>query len=83
MQQNARKPRILSAVREQLPVLQATHRERTKPRPENKTRKQRKRVPVSRLARVRTWLKYGMTVDQAADMYGVSVSEIDRILPQA
>jgi len=84
MQQNARKPRILSAVREHLPVLQVTHRERTKPRrAEHKTIKPRKRVPVSRLARVRTWLKYGMTVDQAAHVCGVSISEIERILQKA
>src|SRR5690242_16187199 len=47
---------------------------------QHKTRRLRKRVPVSHLARVRTWLKYGMTIRQAADMYGVSESEIERIL---
>ena len=80
-QQNARKPRILSAVREPLPVIQAAHRERTKPPVvEHETRRPRKRVPASHLARVRTWLNYGMTINQAADMYGVSVSEIERLL---
>jgi len=83
-QQDTRKPRILSAVREQQPVIPAAHRERTKPRhADHKTRKPRKRVPVSHLARVRTWLNYGMTIDQAADMYGVSASEIERILQKA
>jgi hypothetical protein len=80
-QENARKPRILSAVREPLPVIQAAHRERTKPPVvEHETRRPRKRVPASHLARVRTWLNYGMTINQAADMYGVSVSEIERLL---
>jgi hypothetical protein len=80
-QQNARKPRILSAVRGQLPVIQAAHWEPTTPPLQQKTQTQR--VPVSHLTRLRTWLKYGMTIRQAADMYRVSVSEIERILQKA
>ena len=79
-QQNARKPRILSAVREQQPQA-AAHVE--SPRLKHETRRPRKRVPVSHLARARTWLKYGMTIGQAADIYGVSESEIERILQKA
>lgn len=79
-QQNVRKPRILSAVREQPATLQATNAEPNKPSRQRKIRRPRKRVPVSHLARLRTWLKYGMTVRQAADVYGVSESEIERIV---
>jgi hypothetical protein len=79
-QQNVRKPRILSAVREQAPTLRAAYGEPNKPSRQRKIRRPRKRVPVSDLARLRTWLKYGMTVRQAADVYGVSESEIERIV---
>jgi len=82
-QQNGRKPRILSAVREQQPAIAAARREPTKQRRADKTRKLGKRVPASYLARVRTWLTYGMTIDQAADVCGVSVSEIERIMQKA
>jgi len=37
-------------------------------------------IPASHRTRIRTWLKYGMTVRQAAEVYGVSVGEIERIL---
>ena len=78
-QQNQRKPRILSAGREQQP--QAAHVEATKRPVQRETRMPRKRVvPPSQLARLRTWVKYGMTIPQAADVYGVSESEIERIL---
>ena len=77
-QQDQRKPRILSAVREQQP--QAAHVEATKRPVQRETRMPRKRVPPSQLARLRTWVKYGMTIPQAADVYGVSESEIERIL---
>ena len=78
--QDQRKPRILSAVREQQPQA-AAHVESH--RLKHETRRPRKRVPVSHLARARTWLKYGMTIGQAADIYGVSESEIERILQKA
>ena len=78
-QQDQRKPRILSAVRGRQPEAV----ESTRPRRKHETRRPRKRVPVSHLARARTWLKYGMTIGQAADIYGVSESEIERILQKA
>jgi hypothetical protein len=82
-QQNARKPRILGAVRGQLSVIQAAHQEPTMPPLQRKTQAPQKRVPVSHLTRLRMWLKYGMTIRQAADMYRVSVSEIERIVQKA
>jgi hypothetical protein len=36
-------------------------------------------VPAKRLARLRTLLKYGMTVSQLADLYRVPVETIERI----
>jgi hypothetical protein len=40
-------------------------------------------IPASQLARIRSWVKYGMTVPQVAAVYGVSVAEIERVLRKA
>jgi hypothetical protein len=40
-------------------------------------------IPASQFSRVRAWVKYGMTVAQIAQTYGVAVSEIERILRQS
>jgi hypothetical protein len=37
-------------------------------------------IPQSQFARIRTLAKYGMTVLQVAQVYGVAVGEIERIL---
>ena len=34
-------------------------------------------------ARIRTLIKYGMTVAQVAEVYGAAVSEVERILRKA
>ena len=78
-----RKPRVLSAVTAKQAIVQKPGVETTKRPVHRKARTPGKRVPVSHLARVRSWLKYGMTIAQAADVYGVSVSEIERILQKA
>jgi hypothetical protein len=40
-------------------------------------------IPKSDFARIRTWLKYGMTVRQVADLYGVSPDQLERTLADA
>jgi hypothetical protein len=40
-------------------------------------------IPSSQFARIRAWVKYGMTAAQVAGMYGVAVDAIERILRQA
>jgi hypothetical protein len=40
-------------------------------------------VPASQFARVRSWVKYGMTPAQVAKVYGVSAGDIERILRDA
>jgi uncharacterized protein with HEPN domain len=40
-------------------------------------------IPVSQFARIRAWVKYGMTAADAAQVYGVAVEEIERILRKA
>ena len=37
-------------------------------------------IPRSQLARIRAWVEYGMTIAQVAQVYGVAVAEIERIL---
>jgi hypothetical protein len=40
-------------------------------------------IPASQYARIRTWVKYGMTAADVAQVYGVAVEEIERILGKA
>jgi len=35
-------------------------------------------IPEPHFPRIRTWVKYGMTIQQVADIYGAEVTEIDR-----
>jgi hypothetical protein len=37
-------------------------------------------IPRSQFARIRAWAKYGMTARQVAEVYGVTVGEIEGIL---
>ena len=39
-------------------------------------------IPRSQFARIRAWVKYGMTAAQVAEVYGVAVGVIERILRQ-
>jgi hypothetical protein len=58
-------------------VIPTAHVEATKP---HEVSRPRNRVPAAHLARIEVWLKYGMTVRQVAAVYGVSVSEMERVL---
>ena len=40
-------------------------------------------IPTSQFDRIRTWVKYGMTAPQVAQVYGVAVEDIERILRKA
>jgi hypothetical protein len=40
-------------------------------------------IPRSQFARIRIWVKYGMTAAQVAEVYGAAVGEIERILGRA
>lgn len=37
-------------------------------------------IPAAQLARIRTWVKYGMTAAQVAEVYRVPVGAIERVL---
>ena len=67
-----RKPRILPALR---PVQRDEARE--SPSPAQQTLQS---ISRSTVARIRTWLRYGMTLNQAAKACGVSTAEIKRAL---
>ena len=64
----ARKPRILAAVLPARPTVAGTT--------VNQIQETRRAISKSQIDRVRTWLRYGMTVRQAAHACGVSVSEL-------
>ena len=36
------------------------------------------KIPRSQAARIRAWLRYGMTAQQVAEVYGVAVDEVER-----
>jgi hypothetical protein len=40
-------------------------------------------IPQSHFPRIRTWVKYGMTVSQVAKVYGADLDAIERILRKA
>jgi hypothetical protein len=41
------------------------------------------KVPASQFARIRSWVKYGMTPAQVAKVYGVGAGDIERIIRDA
>jgi hypothetical protein len=40
-------------------------------------------IPSAHVARMRTWLRYGMSLAEVAAVYGVPIAEIERLLEQA
>jgi hypothetical protein len=73
----ARKPRVL-AILSPAPVRNEQAAAPVDPEP--RTTRQ---IPRSHHARIRTWVEYGMTVPQVAEVYGVAVGVIERILRQS
>ena len=73
---SARKPRVLT-IASPAPV-QAEREAPVSPK-----QQMTPEIPRSQFDRVRTWVKYGMTASQVAEVYGVPVGEIERILRKA
>jgi hypothetical protein len=72
-----RKPRIL-------PILPpAPIRQETVDAPVTPEQRQAPEIPVKKRARVRTLVKYGMSVSQVADVYRVPIEMIELILENA
>jgi hypothetical protein len=73
----ARKPRVL-------PMLSpAPVRSKEIAAPVNPGPRTTRQIPRSHHARIRTWVNYGLTIPQVAEVYGVAVGVIERILRQA
>jgi hypothetical protein len=71
---SARKPRVLgiastAPARHELAEPPVTYEQRSA-----------SEIPAAQFARIRSWVKYGMTPAQVAQVYGVKVGEIDRIV---
>ncbi len=73
---SARKPRVLT-IAPPAPV----HAEREAP--VSPKRQMTPKIPRSQFGRVRTLVKYGMTARQIAEVYGVAVGEVARIIRKA
>ncbi|MGA8708200.1 MAG: hypothetical protein WB646_14565 [Steroidobacteraceae bacterium] len=73
----ARKPRVLRIIP---PPAPARHDEPESPAAPAPLTVE---IPRSQVVRIRTWVRYGMKVAQVAQVYGVPVSEIERILGKA
>lgn len=75
--QSPRKPRILRAL-SPAPVRQGESGASVSSKPQIPPE-----IPRSHFARIRTWVKYGMTAAQVAGIYGVGIESIERILRHA
>jgi hypothetical protein len=73
----ARKPRVLG-----ISAPPAADREAVEP-PVSADQRIMPEVPPSQFARIRSWVKYGMTPAQVAKVYGVSAGDIERIIRDA
>jgi DUF2934 family protein len=71
---SARKPRVLPSLPKG-PVHQEEVEQTISPKPERP-----EKIARSQFARIRTLVRYGMTARQVAEVYGVAVGEIERIL---
>jgi hypothetical protein len=75
--QSARKPRVLRVIPPQAPARYDVPDAPAAPTPPPVE------IPPSQIARIRTWVKYGMKVAQVAQVYGVPVDDIERLLGKA
>jgi hypothetical protein len=74
--ESARKPRVLKV----LSPAPVRHEEPKAPvEPKERIASE---IPASQFARIRAWVKYGMSVAQVAGIHGVAANVIERILRQ-
>jgi hypothetical protein len=72
----ARKPRVLSI------LSPAPVRDEEVAAPVDPEPRTTREIPRSHHARIRTWVQYGLTIPQVAEVYGVAVGVIERIVRQ-
>lgn len=73
-EQSVRKPRILPVITPAPIRVEKTVTAIAPKKPKARS------IPASHVKRIRTWLIYGMTIKQVAQVYGVPVSAIERLL---
>ena len=79
--QTRRQPRVLAVAPRVLPSAEVEAPTKTKPtRHKQVVRRHGGTIPPSQLGRVRALANYGMTRAQVAELYGVTIEEIDRII---
>jgi hypothetical protein len=80
-----RRPRVLAIS----PTAPSPHQEQLEPpsphqersaEPAIAKKQAASKIPRSQFARIRAWQRYGMTAQQVAEVYGVTVGEIERIV---
>jgi hypothetical protein len=76
--QSARKPRVLATSPPPAPL--EVKEVGTPVNPEQQVKPE---IPVSKFSHIRTLVRYGMTVSQVAEVYGVAVGAIQRVLGRA
>jgi hypothetical protein len=75
--ESARQPRVLKI------IVPPPVRHEEVAAPVRRKKQAKRRIPTSQIARIRAWTKYGMTVSEVAELYGVAAGEIERILRRA
>jgi hypothetical protein len=75
---SSRKPRVLRIILSAAPV-----RQEVVEAPVSREPPSTPAVPRSQFARIRALVKYGMAVAQVAEVYGVAVGDIERIIRRA
>jgi hypothetical protein len=73
--QSGRRPRVLRAVEPARP-----EQKQGVITPANRETPALPSVPASHMPRIRAWLKYGMTIAQVAQLYGVPIDAIEQSL---
>ena len=79
-QQSKRQPRIFTIPPQRPATAEAETPPKPKPSPRKPATRRRGAVPMSQIGRIRALATYGMTKAQVAELYGVTVDEIDRLL---
>jgi hypothetical protein len=79
-QQPQRQPRIFAVRPQMSATAEAEATAKSKPAARKPTTRRRSTVPPSQIARVRALATYGMTTAQLAELYDVTVDEIERLL---
>ena len=74
--QTPRKPRVLPVILPPVPVRRDERREGRSAAESQATHA----IPRADIARIQTWLKYGMTTRLVANIFGIAVDEIGRAL---